>query len=79
MEASKTYLKRISNANRLIIAQLNINPLRNKFDVLKTIISGKIDILVRTESKLDDTFPINQFLIEVLSSPFHLDHDSNGG
>ena len=37
---------RISNANRIIIGQLNINSLRKKFDVLKTIIRGQIDILV---------------------------------
>ena len=70
---------RISNANRLIIAQLNINSLRNEFDALKTIIRAKIDILVITESKLDDTFPANQFLIEGFSSPFRLDRDPNGG
>ena len=70
---------RTSNVNRLIIGQLNINSLRNKFDALRTIISGKIDILVITESKLDETFPTNQFLIDGFSSPFRLDRDSNGG
>ena len=49
---------RISNANRII---MNINSLRNKFDALKTIIRGKIDILVITESKLNDTFPETNF------------------
>ena len=61
---------RLSNANRLIIDQLNINSLRNKFDDLKTIISGKIDIFVIAESKLDNTFPTNQFLIEEFFVPF---------
>ena len=70
---------RISNANKLIIGQLNINSLRNKFDALKTIISGKIDILVITESKLDESFPTNQFLIEGFSLPFRRDRDLNGG
>ena len=70
---------RLTNANRLIIAQLNINSIRNKFDALKTNISGKIDILVITESKLDNTFPTNQFLIEGFSPPFRLDRDSYGG
>ena len=56
---------RISNANRIIIGLLNINSLRNKLDALKTIISGKIDILVITESKLDDTFPEKGVLIFV--------------
>ena len=70
---------RISNANRLIIGQLNINSIRNKIDALKTIISGKMDILVVTETKLDDTFPINQFLIDGFSTPFRLNRDSRGG
>ena len=69
---------RVSNANRLIIGQLNINSLRNKIDALKTIISGKLDILVITESKLDNTFPTNQFLIDGFSVPFRLDRDSSG-
>ena len=70
---------RISNANRLIIGQLNINSLRNKIDALKTVISGKLDILVITESKLDYTFPTNQFLIDGFSVLFRLDRDSGGG
>ena len=70
---------RISNPNRIIIGQLNINSLRNKLDALKTIISGKIDILVITESKLDDTLPDNQFLIDGFSLPYRIDRDSNGG
>ena len=69
---------RISNANRLIIGQLNINSLRNKIEALKTIISGKIDILVITETKLDDTFPTNQFSIDGFSMPFRLDREGVG-
>ena len=70
---------RISNANRLIIGQLNINSLRNKIDDLKTLIRGKLDILVITESKLDSTFPTNQFLIDGFSVPFRCDRHSRGG
>ena len=71
---------RISNANRLIIAQLNINSLKSKFDALKNIISGKIDILVITESKLDKSFLTNEFLIEGFSVPFRCDREySKGG
>ena len=70
---------RLSNANRLIIAQLNINSLRNKFDALKDIVMGNIDILVLTETKLDETFPNNQFLIDGFSTPFRFDRNGNGG
>ena len=41
---------KIKNINRLVIAQLNINSLRNKFEALKYLMSGNIDILVVTES-----------------------------
>ena len=70
---------KISNVNRLIIGQLNINSVRNKFEALKSIVSGNLDILVLTESKLDDSFPIAQFIIEGYSPPFRLDRNGNGG
>ena len=42
----------IRNKNRLILAHLNINSLRNKFDALKLLIKDKIDILVVTENQI---------------------------
>ena len=50
--------------NRLIIGSLNVNSISNKFDQLKTVVQGKLDILVIVETKLDTTFPASQFLIE---------------
>ena len=70
---------RLSNVNRLICGHLNINSLRNKFDALTDIIKENLDILVLTETKLDVTFPINQFLIERYSPPFRLDRNGHGG
>ena len=43
---------RVSNINRLVIGQLNINSIRNKFEALKSIVRGNLDILIVTESKL---------------------------
>ena len=40
-----------------------INSLRNKFDQLKILVHDKIDMLVVTDRKLDDTFPDSQFHI----------------
>ena len=48
---------KIYNANRLVIGHININSLRKKYEFLKTLIKGNIDILVITESKLDESFP----------------------
>ena len=54
INALKSLRKR--NFNKLIIAQLNINSIRNKRDALANIVPGNIDLLVVTETKLDDTF-----------------------
>ena len=70
---------RVSNVDRLIIGQLNINSLRNKFESLKLIVKGNLDILIITESKLDETFPVNQFIIEGFSPPFRVDNNKYSG
>ena len=63
---SQSFLKdiRINNINRLIIGQLNINSLRNKFEQLSTIINGNIDIFMISEIKLDEIFPAAQFYLQ---------------
>ena len=63
---------RTKNFDRLIIANLNINSLPSKFDQLKLLIQGKIDILIITETKLDDSFPTEQFTISGYSKPYSL-------
>ena len=70
---------KFKNINRLVIGQININSLRNKFEALKMLITGNLDILVITETKLDESFPSQQFNIEGFSSPFRLDRNINGG
>ena len=57
----------IKNANRVIIANLNINSLPNKFDQLKKLVLKYVDILVITQTKLNDTFPTSQFLVDGFS------------
>ena len=70
---------RIQNVENIIIAHLNINSLRNKFDALVHIISGNVDILVIVETKLDQTFPENQFRINGFKKPYRRDRTANGG
>ena len=70
---------RSKNEDRLIIAHLNINFLRNKFEALKSLVHGKVDILVISETKLDESFPINKFILEGFSTPFRADRNSQGG
>ena len=62
--------------NKLIFARLNINSIRNKFEVLDTQVNVKIDILMISESKTDENFLTEHFLIQGFSTPYRLDRDS---
>ena len=46
------------NLSGNVIAYLNINSIRNKFEVLSEEIKGNVDIFVISETKIDDSFPI---------------------
>ena len=72
IELDSNYLSnlRAKNINRLLIGNLNINSISNKFNQLKLLVRGKVDILVITETKLDSTFPTSQFLIKVQASAY---------
>ena len=70
---------RVDNVNKIIIAHLNINSIRNKFDMLSDIVKNKIDILCITETKLDDTFPLSNFLIQGFSPPYRLNRQGKQG
>ena len=70
---------RVNNPNRIIIGQLNINSIRNKFEELTYIIENAIDIFLVSETKLNDTFPEGQFHINGFSRPYRLDRMDRGG
>ena len=70
---------RIANLNRVIIAQININSIRNKFDALVSGIRGNVDILMTSETKIDNSSPTRQFLINGYTAPHRLDRNSIGG
>ena len=70
---------RAKNMDRPIISCININFLENKFEPLKSIITDNVDILLVSETKLDDTFPLNQFEIEGYSIPKRLDRNCHSG
>ena len=48
---------RNKNPGRIIIGHLNINSLRNEFDAMKSMIHGKVDVFVVSETKIDEFFP----------------------
>ena len=69
---------RASNAGNIIIAHLNINSLRYKFNSLVELIQGNLDILVIGETKLDNTFPDAQFKIDGFKL-YRKDRNEDGG
>ena len=62
----------------MIIVQLNINSLRNKFEFLLEIVNDNVDILLIVETKLDISYHMNQFRIQGFQH-FRLDRSSKGG
>ena len=70
---------RVSYPNNIIIGHLNINSIRNKFEMLSLSVVQRVDILMLSETKLDSTFPSTQFLINGFSIPHRLDRNSKSG
>ena len=70
---------RSKNSDRVIIAHLNINSIRNKFEMISELIIGNIDIILLSETKIDNSFTTSQFIIPGFSSPFRNDRTRHGG
>ena len=62
-----------------IIAQLKINLTRNKFQFLEKEVCANLDILLISETKLDDSCLFAQFLLDGFSKSYRLDRCSNSG
>ena len=74
-------LKRLRsvNSNKLIFAHINTNFIRNIFEFLSTQVKGNIDILMVSEKKIENNFPVGNFVIDGLGTPYGLGRDSNAG
>ena len=66
---------RLRNINKVIVGNININSLPNKCEQLKELVMKYIDVLVITETKLDNSFPTLQFLVKGFAEPFRLDRN----
>ena len=53
--------QRLKYPKNLTIGHLNINSVRNKFSSLQQTVLNKTDILLLSETKIDDSFPNSQF------------------
>ena len=70
---------KLKNMNGITISQININLLRNKFSFLCEAVSGNIDVLLVTETKLDSSFPNTQFHMHGYTTSYSLCRNANGG
>ena len=51
----------IENPSRMTFGQININLIRNKFNLVINITKNQLDIFVISETKIDNSFTISQF------------------
>ena len=56
---------RLQNAKNVTIGALNANSLRNKIGAVQELITNNIDICLPSETKINETFPNQQFNIYV--------------
>ena len=65
---------RLKNSNKAIICHININSLRNKFELLTEMVRDKVHLLMIFETKLNSSFANAQFYMS-----HKLDRNSKGG
>ncbi len=70
---------RLKNMDRIIFGHLNVNSIRNKIECLNDIIHDRIDILLVSETKIDNSFPKFQFRLDGYADPYRLDRNASGG
>ena len=56
------------HSNKIFIADSNINSSRNKFEFLVDVARGNVDVLLISETKLDENVAVGQFIIEGLNA-----------
>ena len=48
---------KVENFDNIIVGNPNINSIASRFDGFKLMVSGLFDVIIVTETKLDDSFP----------------------
>ena len=70
---------RLKNSNKVISGHININSLRNKFELLTEMVWDKVDLPMISKTKFDSSFPNAQFYMKSYSEPYRLDRNNKGG
>ena len=68
----------LEKLSRMILAELNINFIRNKFDLLSDGIAGNV-VSMKSETKIDDMFPLAKSFVAGYAPPYRLDRNCKGG
>ena len=76
LNASSLENLRRDNLNKIIFVRFNINSIRNNFDQLDDLIKGKIDVLIISEPKTDDSLD-SQFFLDGYSTLYRIDWNRN--
>ena len=70
---------RKDNLSSFIFGHLNINSIRKKFELLSDQIKGNVDVLIISETRINDSFPVHQILIKEFCTLYRLDRSTKGG
>ena len=68
----------ITNLNHIVLSHIDINSIRNKFELPAEAVMGNVDILMVTEAKIDKSFPTSQFITPDFTSPCRFHGTKNG-
>ena len=68
------------NIKNLIVGHLNINSLQYKFAEIQYMMTeNTCDVLFLSETKVNESHPSSQFMIQNFSKPIRADKTSNSG
>ena len=74
---------RIKHPTNITCAYLNVNTIPNKFDRLMGLVDQNIDIFGIAETKIDSSYPTDQFVVPGYHKPFRIDgpkvREASGG
>ena len=70
---------RLKNPHRIMIGHLTISSIRKNFEMLTFLITNETDALLLSETEIEETFPLEQFLISGFAKPLRLNRNSIGG
>ena len=73
------YNLRTFYSKNIILWYINVNSIRNKLDYMKLLLGQSLDIICISKTKLHETFPTAQFVMEGFNKPYRLDITSNSG